>query len=389
MAKNNPPNIVKEWKEYYAALENNFQTTQFIGCCSRSMMYKIEGEAETYNEEVLSKQEQKKLEPFVWNSISGYFGLSKDKLFKQHPWAVLNRGDWRDANGNLFYQTELLKDNKLLTPHHLITCAVTKAIYRPWQRIIENEIGYNVNCAENLVVLTNSAMVACHLKIPLHDGGHGEGNLDDYISIKEYNYYAKLKVGDNKLFYMDESNDDDPNKPPIVPEYEEGMTEDLKIGHLNKHMLLKAYHSKVFKELARFLNIYFKTCEDHDRKKFIEGMNKESEKILKHLARFRWILHPTGRDYKPFNPKGCCGVDVITAYGNSNLGNINQEGKHMPGSNEHTKIVSQNNEKELGECAFGRDHKIVDENFIKDKEFLTKVGRRKAGLVIASKLDYK
>lgn len=395
--KQNPPRDVDQWMNYYEALKNNKAHENFRGSCSRRMIYETKGEGETQTETVLSLANRK--ESGTWNSIVGYYklqkGLSKEKIIKLHPWALPNRSKWTDSEGKRFYQGKLTNDWTLLTPHHLISCAVTQAIYRDWQRIIENEICYNVNCAENLFILPNSAMLACHLKIPLHEAEHVEGNLDDYISIKEYNYCANLKVGGKPLFDMHEYvfNDTDPNKSTRdagenkleVEKFKDGMAENAKITHLNKHMLLRAYHSKVFKLLAFFLNKYFKKCNDYNRKEFIAGMNKLSKKILKYLAKFKWILHSTGTDYKPDSKRGCCGVDVIKTHGNSNIDDINYDGKFMQDKSETLKLKSG---ERLGDCFFERNHEIIDKNFF-NKNFRKTHRRRGAGLKVASEFEFK
>ena len=142
-----------------------------------------------------------------------------------------------------------------------------------------------------------------------------------------------------------------------------------------------------------FLKKYFDECNDYNRKEFIAGMNETSKQILKKLKGFTWTLHPTGKDYKPGNERGCCGVDVITTHGESSLDGINSEGKHMAGKSEHLKVslkkknnLNPGENKQLGNCAFKRDHKILNKNF--KVEISNKKIRRNAGLKVASEIDF-
>lgn len=372
--KENAPIRKGEWVEYYKALSQKTGVFErFRGSCSRELSYDALGEDTL-------KEKEKEKKPDTWMPIQAYFELkgiesSKDSLHNKHPWAVPERKEWNEITGlQIIDLTKLnLKyDKSLLTPHHLISCCVTSSINRHWQKIIENEIGYNVNSAHNLVILTNSADVACHLNIPLHEGNHIEGRIQDYISVDEYNQYAESKGrsrhGDDIKFWEDGNSLNEITVPSDKAKL---------LDFLSENMILKAYHSKVFKYVAPVLEKHFKNCpSDLNHYKFINDMNKTSKKILKQLGDFKWVLSPTGEDYKPNQKKGCCGVKVITSYAPG-------EGKHLHNPSEGEKAKIKNNA--LKSCPYERNHAYLESLFINKKA----KNRRDEGLLVSTKIKYK
>lgn len=190
MAKQKAPRKESDWIDYYEALDKGITKDKFRGSCRRSKG--------------------------TWIPITAYFkhkgiSISTQRMLTQHVWSLPKRRYWKetlDSGSIKDYEDTAQKtitpkefdsdnsfitkyDTELLTPHHLISISVTKAIHSYWRRIIVEDIGYNVNSAYNLVILTNSADLACHLAIPLHEGNHTSGHRKQGISVDDYNKYAK------------------------------------------------------------------------------------------------------------------------------------------------------------------------------------------------------
>lgn len=377
--KQNSPSTVESWVEYYKALENN-PHKKFRGCCSRKI----------FN----SNNTKKKFD--TWTPIEAYFqykgnSYDSDYLKEHHPWSVPKRRYWNEKIGRQLIDEKRLEnpkwlnyDKELLTPHHLISCSVTESINRHWQKIIENHIGYNVNSAHNLVILTNSAVVACHLEIPLHEGTHIKGRIKDYISIDEYNKYAQETATSKKGLEVEFWNmiDKNTNKSEAAKYTGDDTDESKIVKHLNQQMKFKAYHSKVFKYVTKVLEKYFKNCpKDLNDTYFINDMNKCSKLILLKLQNFKWVLHTTGEDYKPGSKKGCCGVEVISTY----VPNKNHKDKEIRMLHNKTEgEIAKQNGMALKSCPNNRKHPYLQLLFTKKKC----INRKELGLLVATEIDY-
>jgi len=379
--KENAPSTVEEWERYYDALKQD-PHKKFRGSCSRGIAYDVTGNIKATKPSTFD----------TWIPIRAYFQFKGNKqddnyFLTHHPWSVTKRRDWNKITNLTLIDKEKIKsskwetyyDKELLTPHHLISCSVTESINRHWQKIIENEIGYNVNSAHNLVILTNSAVVACHLGIPLHEGNHIIGRIKDYITIDEYNKYAQEKGQEVAFWDMMVKNK---NKTEAKKYQDSNADESTIIKHLNRQMKFKAYHSKVFKHVTKILQKYFKNCpSDLNDTYFINDMNKCSKLILSKLQNFKWVLHTTGEDYKPGSKKGCCGVEVISTY----VPNKNHKDKEIRMLHNKTEgEIAKQNGMALESCPNSRKHPYLQLLFTKKKC----INRKELGLLVSTEIDY-
>ncbi len=333
MAKKNAPNNKTEWIAYYEAIKNGNVGDIFKGSCKRL-------------------ESGKTMTP-----ICGYYNKTEKQIKKSHPWFIDKKSKWgetfkknlgpEDAVEVIKKYKETTRKNLIdddmrnytdLTPHHLISCEVTKAIHSHWKNIIEEHIGYNVNCSENLLLLTNIADVACYLSVPLHEGNHDYG---EKLSIEESDLYAKIKISTNNI--------------------------GKSLWNFNDTVSLKGYHSKVFKLLTKTLTNHFGKCADIKAMKFIEDMNLLSRYILIKLKNGSMTLSEHGKDYLPGkgNP-GCRNVRAITAY--------------FPQGNKKSEFNKDINVS----CDLKRNHDYLEYLFITSETDVET--RKKIGFVVSSKL---
>ena len=318
------------WREYYTAIGNN------------------EDIKEKFTGSLIPQTP-------TWRSIEAYYNKKQDELEKAHPWFVNTPCTWnetfkkkleQDADDEIKSkyingENNLLINLKIrnyadLTPHHLISCNVTKAIHEHWKGIITNEIGYNVNCAENLLILTNIADVACYLSVPLHEGNHD--NVVG-ISLDELNYYAESKISINNI--------------------------KKSVWNENKASRCKGYHSKVFKLLTKVLIKYFEKCTNIDDIKFIKDMNSLSSIILRKIKNGSMILSEYGEDYLPGKYAGCRNVRAISTYCTEDE-------------------IKENRKNTAINCALKRNHDYLEYLFITSE--IDVETRKKMGFVVSSKL---
>ncbi|WP_425628379.1 AHH domain-containing protein [Vibrio neptunius] len=263
---------------------------------------------------------------------------AKEEWIIHHPWAT------EQDISNPFYTKFAL-----LTPHHLISCCVTEALTRHFTDVIENDIGYNVNSPHNLLILPNSTVVACYLGVPLHEGGHKyELSAPALASTKSI---LASQIGKEKVW---------------------GKFDDKKAG----------YHAKVLKLVHQVIVKHFKCKKDLDHNKFIADMNQVSKKILKKLAKFHWLLHEHGADYKPGkgNLAGCCNTRLITSYIHGE-GIVDDEGTTKASGRESAKGTLQ-----TLPCASKREHEDDLQYFLHIEEGRKKL--RRMGMKVATEVEW-
>ena len=315
-SKNAPSSSVPKWREYIEWIDEKGKVGKFKGYAKR-------GSAE------------------LDASIGGtptFKNFDKEDALEEwkicHPWAL----DEKIAEK---FFTEKKKIQVLLTPHHLISCCVTQALTRHFTNVIENDIGYNVNSPHNLLILPNSTAMACYLGVPPHEGNH------------IYNLSARETL-----------NIERSSKNEIAGERVWKSTFDVK-G--------KGYHAKVLKLVHQVIVQHFKCKKDLDHNEFIADMNKVSKKILKKLAKFQWLLHKNGADYKLGNSRGCCNTRFISSY-------LQGPGEEKARARESAKGSLQN------EPCSDRKHKNDLQYFLyKDKG---KDKLRKMGMKVASEVEW-
>ncbi|MBN3573064.1 AHH domain-containing protein [Vibrio neptunius] len=247
----------------------------------------------------------------------------------RHPWAL-----------DLAIAEEYDADRVLLTPHHLISCCVTEALTRHFADIIENDIGYNVNSPHNLLILPNSTVVACYLGVPPHEGNH-----EYALSAVELASTKKIlgtKVGQEKIW-----------------------------GKFKK-VKKKGYHAKVLKLVHQVIVKHFDCKDNIDHNKFIADMNRVSKKILKKLAKFQWLLHENGADYKLGNPAGCRNTRFISSY------------IHGPGEEKARARESAKGSLQTGPCG-DREHKDDMKYFVHK---ISKNEMRGRGMRVATEVGW-
>ncbi|QFT35838.1 MULTISPECIES: AHH domain-containing protein [unclassified Vibrio] len=298
-----PKGDLKAWREYFQWVEKKGKQGKFRGDLQR---------LKNLDAPICSIK--------LFSNISSTKDAKKE-WEKRHPWATIGLATSHTKK-------------RLLTPHHLITCEVMSSLSSHYEDVIENDIGYNVNSPQNLVILPNSTVVACHLGIPLHEGGH-----DDYnISKKEE---LKLDRAANSLI------------------------DGERVWKPNVEM--HAYHAKVFKLVIPIIHKHFRCTKDLNHNEFIEDLNKVSKKILRKLGKFQWLLHENGIDYKPLNANGCMNTLLISSYGvGAESISIRESAKRLPESHESA---------QLAPCECHREHPELDEKYY-IKKFHKSIGHR-------------
>ena len=377
MAKEQAPRSVVKWIAYYKALKNNEAHKNFLGCLSR---------------------EEKSWRPIIAFYKYKEIKFKDEEIKSSHPWAVPKRQYWeeklKDTDDIKYFKettdsdlvdqnfmrsdefgTKYKKnfDKELLTPHHLISIDTMCAVYSDWRTLITTQLGYNINSAQNIVLLTNSADVACHLEIPLHEGGHLKG---DFISPQEYNEFADYSKQENtKSRVIDNDGKEiqiwDLN---IIPE-------NVLFNDIKEKMQLKAYHSKVYKQIAPVLHEHLNKCKDINAILFIQDMNEQSKIIMGKLLTFEWELSSFGKDYAPKTEFGCRNVRVQSAYAPGNKGEYKEFFNKNIGEN-------RKDDQELPICTLERDHSYLNNLFHVQGNF-DKEKRAELGSKVASELPYK
>ncbi|MFW7524647.1 hypothetical protein ACODM8_10945 [Vibrio ostreicida] len=361
--KNAPRGGVKLWRDYLKWLENkNSEPGEFRGNLNElkgSAPIEPEGSAEQdepigFKGSTKRGKESNKLNAAI-AATPAFEGLKAgqaiEALQKRHPWAT------KQAISNPF-----LTQYALLTPHHLISCCVTKALTRHFTDVIENDIGYNVNSPHNLLILPNSTVVACYLGVPLHESDH------------EYTLSAREKL-----------NIERSSKNEIAGE---------RVWESTFNVEIKGYHAKVLKLVHQVIVKHFKCKKDLDHNKFIADMNQVSKKILKKLAKFHWLLHKNGADYKLGNSRGCCNTRLISSYIHGE-GVVDDMGTTKASGRESAKDLS-----EISHCS-GREHKDDLHYFLHKDKFkvkgktgpeeplkLNKSDMRSRGMKVATEVEW-
>ncbi|WP_045406876.1 AHH domain-containing protein [Vibrio jasicida] len=310
--KNAPRRGINAWREYFQWVEEKGKQGQFRGDLKR--LEQLEGPicATSAFSNVSSATKAKEL----WE--------------KRHPWATLGLAS-------------SYTKNRLLTPHHLISCSVMSALSSHYEDVIEADIGYNVNSPQNLVILPNSTAVACHLGVPLHEGGH-----NDY-DISKKDEFKLQRAADSQI-------------------------DGERVWKPNVQM--QAYHAKVFKLVTPIIHKHFRCTKDIDHNEFISDLNKVSKKILRKLGKFQWLLHKDGIDYKPLNSNGCMNTMLISSY---------VTGRERKSLREISKRIDEEHGQNAP-CESHREHPELDEKFYITK--LDKSLRRSMGLKVASEVKW-
>lgn len=79
--------------------------------------------------------------------------------------------------------------------HHLITVGAVgggKNFDKDWYDIFY-KYGYDINCAQNAIILPGDMISACHFKVPLHKGGHDGTFIKEKEIIVEKSYVTAVK----------------------------------------------------------------------------------------------------------------------------------------------------------------------------------------------------
>lgn len=351
-----PRSSFNEWVAYYKSVKNNELKDSFFGCFPDGKR-----KSEDYWAPIRAHQ-------YVYKNRN----LDEDDIRELHPWFIDTRENWEYDLSNKwsknttspFFNTASdikegedylsrykkimgkdlidnnIKNRPSLTPHHLISDSVARAVHSHWKKIINEKIGYNINCAENLVVLPNIADISCYLSVPLHQGAHGENE----IGIPELDM---KDIRDKTTATFD------------------NVTEKLWASDTNA----KGYHSKVMKLLTPVLKKYFDDCKNIDDVKFIKDMNRLSKNIVKRLNDFSIVINKHGSDYEQHKEHGC------------------QNKRGTSGLTKRNSLISEakkGDDKEA--CKLKRDHDYLEELFYVKE--INRKKRRKNGFVVSSEIKF-
>lgn len=143
--------------------------------------------------------------------------------------------------------------------HHLI-CSEAMRDNKDWEDICIN-YGYDINCKENGVFLPSVMKLACHLKIPLHKGGHSAGYGDD------------VDEGESKSY------------PNAV--------------------------KKKLQDLKKDIDEIKQKCKEKPGEKIIKKLNDLSSEIFKYVSEFTWTITYDGFDYQKENMIGCANCSSV------------------------------------------------------------------------------
>ncbi|WP_052707879.1 AHH domain-containing protein [Vibrio neptunius] len=344
--KNAPKGGVRRWREYLKWLEDkNSKPGEFRGSLSKLKdstedEVSFQGSTERGSASSALNAGIAAMPPF--EGLVDDVGMRKAKTewIIHHPWAT------KQEICNPF--SDVTK--ALLTPHHLISCCVTEALTEHFTKVIENDIGYNVNSPHNLLILPNSTAMACYLGVPPHEGGH------------EYKLSAKELLSVQRW-----------SKKNVVGKEVWEKTFDIAD---------KGYHSRVLKLVHKVIVKHFKCEKDLDHNEFIKDMNKVSKIILKMLGKFKLLLHENGADYKPGkgNLAGCRNTRLVSSY-------IEGEGKEKAKGRESAKRVTKKFKiLQKGLCSSERVHEDDWQYILYKGEGREKL--RKMGMKVATEVEW-
>lgn len=353
--KSSTPNNKEEWISYYQAIKRKNLKDKFQGGfpderSSEKLWWSIVAYQIVFNN--INLKEKDAREKHIWyignrstwgRKLEGKSSPNPQSLFFKDNQSHSDKGDYIERYRSITGQDladERIRSSVSLTPHHLISHSVAKAVHSNWKKIINKKVGYSINCAENLVILPNIADIACYLKVPLHEGSHVEASLG--LSEKEID-----KITLDTTASLD------------------GKAQQIWNNKAN----IKGYHSVVMKLLTPVLKKYFDQCHDFDEIKFIADMNRLSRKILRKIGKSSLKLSPHGDDYVSKNLVGCANKRMISSMGKD--GSISESSKGLLKEN----------------CKLNRNHDYLEELFTIKGVKPSK--RKKMGFVVSSQLKYQ
>ena len=196
--------------------------------------------------------------------------------------------NYKDA-GKVYPQDhQWYSGNKSLAIHHVIDIQAVKDLGEEFYHF-----NYNINHAHNLIVLPSKMATVCKYGIPLHLSSHELGRAigDDEKDKNVQALNTVEKSGDYKAVVQKEESFD--TYPEATKEEMRDIQALVEEGEL------------CYDEEGDAAS------EEKMQKDFLDEMMDISDRILKRISDFVWTINRDGRDYKPGNPCGCSGVDIM------------------------------------------------------------------------------
>ena len=196
--------------------------------------------------------------------------------------------NYKDANKVYPQDHPWYTGKRTLDIHHVIDIQAVKDLGKEFYHY-----NYNINHAHNLIVLPSKMATACKFGVPLHLNSHEVGRAigDDEKDKNVQALNTVEKSGDYKAVVQKEESFDT---------YPEATKEEM----IDIEILLKE-GTLCYDEEGDAAS------EEKMQKDFLDEMMDVSDRILKRISDFVWTINRDGRDYKPGNPCGCSGVDIM------------------------------------------------------------------------------
>ncbi|GLR73176.1 AHH domain-containing protein [Aliivibrio sifiae] len=164
-----------------------------------------------------------------------------------------------------------------LQAHHIITTdSLNGRLWEIWRKTYE----YDINRANNGVMLPSSTKIACQVETHVHRSNHNRGL--DYENI-----INKYWSGDN---------------PKEIPD------EECETLYNDEITYLKGVKKQISEIKKRAENKFY--CKKNNKEAFTEDLDDAAEDVIDKLNNFHWTISRYGKDYAPGCKIGCGGGNI-------------------------------------------------------------------------------
>ncbi|HAS6296391.1 TPA: AHH domain-containing protein [Vibrio vulnificus] len=195
-------------------------------------------------------------------------GSKLAKAIAKNRWSGdLKKHPWYDARHNT--------EKGGLQAHHIVTTeSLDGRLWKLWREAYE----YDINRANNGVMLPSSTIIACQVETHVHRSNHNRGL--DYDSVLDKYWRGKAK-------------------PEEIPD------EECEKLYSEFRTYLKGVNKQISEIKKRAEKKYY--CKKSNKEEFTEDLDDAAEDIVDKLNGFHWTLSRFGKDYAPSSKIGCGG----------------------------------------------------------------------------------
>ncbi|WP_261886074.1 AHH domain-containing protein [Vibrio pomeroyi] len=183
-----------------------------------------------------------------------------------------------DLKNHPWYDSKYNTEKGGLQAHHIVTTeSLDGHLWKLWREAYE----YDINRANNGVILPSSTIIACQVETHVHRSNHNRGL--DYDTVLDKYWGGKAK-------------------PEEIPDEEcEKLYSELRT-------YLKGVNKQISEIKKRAEKKYY--CKSSKKKEFTEDLDDAAEDIVDKLNSFHWTLSRFGKDYAPSSKIGCGGGHI-------------------------------------------------------------------------------